>query len=59
VPWPFARGLFLYGAPIEVPRRADPDEAERYRERLERELGELTDRADAALGLPPEPAAPP
>lgn len=57
VPRPFARGLFLYGEPIEISRRADEGEVERCRERLERELSELTDRADAALGLLPGPVS--
>lgn len=54
VPWPFGRGLYLYGEPLSVPREADRQEQERLRLALERELNRLTDQADAALGLPTE-----
>ena len=46
IPRPFGRGLFLYGEPIRVPRRANPEEREVLRLRLERELTELTERGD-------------
>ncbi len=51
VPWPFARGLYVYGEPIGVPREAGPAACEGLRQRLERELDRLTDLADLELGL--------
>ena len=46
LPAPFGRGLFLYGEPMWVPRRASREEREDLRRRLEGELIGLTDRAD-------------
>lgn len=43
VPMPFTRGLFLYGAPITIPRDGDVEE---WRQRVEREMNELADRAE-------------
>jgi len=57
VPWPFARGLFIYGEPLAVPAAAGDAEREDLRARLERELDRLTDAADAELGLTVEPRA--
>lgn len=58
LPFPFGRGLFLWGAPITVPADADDAAQETARRTLEEELIALTDRADAELGLPrTEPAA--
>jgi lysophospholipid acyltransferase (LPLAT)-like uncharacterized protein len=50
-PYPFARGSYLYGEPMEVPRGADEIEQERLRQRLEDTLDRLTDAADAELGI--------
>lgn len=58
VPWPFARGLFLYGEPIRVARGADDSESERARERLEAEIDRLTDLADREVGTPIEDSRP-
>jgi hypothetical protein len=50
--------VFVYGAPLEVPRRADRATMERTREALERALVDLTARAeDLAAGRPAGPAA--
>jgi len=46
VPRPFARGLFLYGKPMEIPRHADSDQREALRFRLEQTLTDLTRRAE-------------
>lgn len=54
VPRPFARGLFVYGEPIRVPRDTDDEGMERYRLMLERVLDELTDAADEETGIGPE-----
>lgn len=45
LPRPFARGVFLYGEPISVPREATSEDQERYRLRLENELNGLRERA--------------
>jgi len=48
VPYPFARGLFLYGQPIWVPREADDASLEASRLELETVLNRLTDQAEEA-----------
>lgn len=58
LPWPFGRGLFVYGSPIEVGRESDEEEQEAIRLALQAELDRLTDDADREMGMPPEePAA--
>ncbi|MFQ5701220.1 MAG: lysophospholipid acyltransferase family protein [Acidobacteriota bacterium] len=49
VPYPFSRGVFVYGEPVRVPRDAGPGEIEVLRALLERRLGELEDRARALV----------
>lgn len=51
LPLPFARVLCSYGPAIAVPRDVTPEEEERLRAELDRELNRLTDEADARLGL--------
>ncbi|HET7274301.1 MAG TPA: lysophospholipid acyltransferase family protein [Longimicrobiaceae bacterium] len=46
VPKPFARIKLIYGAPIEIPRKADQDELANYADLVERELNKLTRLAD-------------
>jgi hypothetical protein len=46
VPMPFSRGTFFYGEPLIVPRNADGEQMEALRLRLERDLQDLTRRAD-------------
>ena len=61
LPLPFGRGVFLWGAPMTVPRDADEAAAEDARRMLEDRLNELTCRADAALCQPriePAPSLP-
>lgn len=55
VPYPFSRGLFLWGAPLWVPREADEAELEAIRLKLESTLNQLTAQADEAV-LPRPPA---
>lgn len=57
VPYPFARGLFLYGEPILVDPAADEEGREATRKQLEVELDRLTDEADTAVGLGAEAPA--
>ncbi len=54
LPSPFARGIYLYGPPIRVPRETDDAEQERFRLRLENELDRMTDRLDVETGIGPE-----
>ncbi len=58
IPRPFARGLFVYGAPLWVPREADAAEQEKLRLGLERELDRITDLADRETGVGLEDPAP-
>ncbi len=41
MPWPLSRALFLYGEPIEVPRRLTSEKLEDSRLLVERRLNEL------------------
>jgi len=54
VPYPFSKGLYLYGEPMRVSRKADEEEQERARVSLEERLDRLTDQADEQVGLPVE-----
>lgn len=49
VPYPFSRGLFLYGSPIWVSRGADDASLEATRLELETVLNRLTDQAEQAV----------
>jgi lysophospholipid acyltransferase (LPLAT)-like uncharacterized protein len=49
VPWPFARGLFVYGEPIDVPEDTDAAGLEMLGARVERALEELTRQADEGV----------
>lgn len=46
VPYPFSRGLFLYGNPMWVPREADETSLEATRLELETVLNRLTEQAE-------------
>jgi lysophospholipid acyltransferase (LPLAT)-like uncharacterized protein len=59
VPRPYARGVFVYGEPIAVPRETEGDDDETYRLRLEADLDRLTDALDEELGIGPEEPRPP
>lgn len=57
VAFPFARGVVIYGEPIQVPRAAGTAELEHLRVLLERRLNEITAEADRLTGYPAiEPA---
>lgn len=59
LPFPFGRGVFLWGTPITVDRQADEAATEAKRLELESALIELTGRADGMMGRAGiEPAAP-
>lgn len=51
LPYPFSRGLYVYGKVFEVARRADAAEQERQRLELEAELDRITDLADTEVGM--------
>jgi len=46
LPYPFSRGVFIWGKPLFVPRHLDGDAREQKRLLLERRLREITDQAD-------------
>lgn len=50
LPWPFARGVFMWGQPIHVPRDADAEAMEAYRREVEDRLNAITAEADALVG---------
>lgn len=49
LPFPFARGVIVYGEPIEVPRDLPAHQIEQKRRDLERTLCDLEQQADAAV----------
>jgi lysophospholipid acyltransferase (LPLAT)-like uncharacterized protein len=49
VPYPFSRGLFLYGNPLWVSREADDASLEATRLELETVLNRLTEQAEQAV----------
>jgi lysophospholipid acyltransferase (LPLAT)-like uncharacterized protein len=51
IPYPFSRGLFLYGEPLWVPREADDASLEATRLKLEAVLNRLTADAEAAVNV--------
>jgi lysophospholipid acyltransferase (LPLAT)-like uncharacterized protein len=63
LPFPFGPGVQIWGEPLHPPSSGDPggDAAatERFRERIEAALTEVTDRADALCGRAPVPPGPP
>ena len=48
-PYPFSRGIFLWGEPIHVSREAAASELEHKRVELENNLNRMTSEADAAV----------
>jgi hypothetical protein len=50
VPYPFSRGVFVYGEPIEVPVHAGKELMESARRELERSLQDLSVKAGALAG---------
>ncbi|NIM00277.1 MAG: DUF374 domain-containing protein [Acidobacteria bacterium] len=58
VPFPFGRGVFVYGEPMLVPQDVDDDRLNRMRGELERSLDRVTDEADRAAGFPIEEPRP-
>ncbi|MCI0483950.1 MAG: lysophospholipid acyltransferase family protein [candidate division NC10 bacterium] len=52
VPYPFGRGVFVYGEPVVVPPTAGPEEMEKARTVLEEGLRQVTAVADAYFKKP-------
>ena len=52
VPYPWSRGLFLWGPPLWVPPEGDAFEMEAKRVELEVLLNHLTAEADETVGRP-------
>lgn len=46
IPYPFSRGVFIWGDPIRVPKDADRAVLENKRNELEQKLRTITERAD-------------
>ena len=46
IPYPFSKGVYLWGEPIFVPSDADASRFEMCRVALERSLNALAERAD-------------
>lgn len=53
VPWPFSRGVMIFGSPITVPRDADETALEAIRRRFEHEMNRLEAEAEAMMGFRP------
>ncbi len=58
IPLPLARGVFIWGPPIEVPRQADSATQERARRQVEDGLNAITAQADRLCGRPAVEPAP-
>lgn len=52
IPYPFSRGVFVYGEPMEVPPGADAAHLESARQALEQRMQDLTARAEALASQP-------
>ena len=52
IPKPFSRGVAVVGDALEIPPNISEEELLKFAERLERRLMSVTERADAAVGLP-------
>lgn len=49
LPYPFSRGLFLWGVPIVVPPESSPEEMEQLRQELEIRLNRMTQEAETTV----------
>ncbi len=58
LPFPFSKGVFVFGPPIEVDRRMSEEAQAAARQRLEAALNDVTRRADDAVGQAPIDPAP-
>lgn len=53
IPLPFCRGILRVTKPYYIPADATDEDLEKYRQEIEKELNELTLRADKVLGISP------
>jgi lysophospholipid acyltransferase (LPLAT)-like uncharacterized protein len=61
LPFPFSRGVFVWGAPVQVPRDATPEIMDDKRKEIESGLNDITAQADKMVGareVKPAPAEP-
>ena len=59
LPWPFGRGVFLWGEPIAIARELDPAGLEAARRLVETRMNEMAREADSRVGqLPSEKDSP-
>src|SRR5690625_2207855 len=58
LPFPFGRGVLIWGAPLFPPAKGDADGAARYLADMEAALTTITNRADELCGHGPVPADP-
>ncbi len=60
VPWPFGRGVIVYGEPLDPPATRDDASIEAFRQRIEAETTAITQHADDLCGrarIEPAPAS--
>jgi lysophospholipid acyltransferase (LPLAT)-like uncharacterized protein len=58
IAWPFGRGIFIWGEPIDIEPDLDEAGVERERERIERRMNEIAALADSRVGHGAAPLAP-
>lgn len=58
LPFPFGRGVIIWGTPLWPPQKGDEGEAAHYLVEMENALTEITNRADKLCGRVPIPAEP-
>ena len=59
LPWPFGRGVQIWGDPLRPPAGEDPAALDRYRAEIEEALTAITERADRLCGRTTVAPAPP
>jgi lysophospholipid acyltransferase (LPLAT)-like uncharacterized protein len=57
IAWPFGRGIFIWGEPIDIEPDLDEAGVERERERIERRMNEIAALADSRVGHGAAPLA--
>jgi lysophospholipid acyltransferase (LPLAT)-like uncharacterized protein len=53
LPWPFGRGIYLWGEPIEIDAKLDAERLEHARQLVEMRMREMVELADRRVGQPP------
>lgn len=57
IAWPFGRGIFIWGEPIDIDPDLDEAGVERERQRIERRMNEIAALADSRVGHDAAPLA--